>query len=202
MYMPSRCISAQYEFTDIAGLVKGASKGEGLGNKFLSHIREVDAVIHVVRCFRDKDVIHVDGSVNPIRDIETINLELAISDLEIVNNRLDKIKKKAMTSRDKDALKEVEIMEKCKGILESGEVLRHANFDEDELDILKVFNFITLKPMIYLANVDEVDLVNNDNPFIKEVEDYAKNDGSLAILMCAKIESELVELEDSEKRCF
>lgn len=200
--MPSRCISAQYEFTDIAGLVKGASKGEGLGNKFLSHIREVDAVIHVVRCFRDKDVIHVDGSVNPIRDIETINLELAISDLEIVNNRLDKIKKKAMTSRDKDALKEVEIMEKCKGILESGEVLRHANFDEDELDILKVFNFITLKPMIYLANVDEVDLVNNDNPFIKEVEDYAKNDGSLAILMCAKIESELVELEDSEKRYF
>ena len=202
MYMPSRCISAQYEFTDIAGLVKGASKGEGLGNKFLSHIREVDAVIHVVRCFRDKDVIHVDGSVNPIRDIETINLELAISDLEIVNNRLDKIKKKAMTSRDKDALKEVEIMEKCKGILESGEVLRHANFDEDELDILKIFNFITLKPMIYLANVDEVDLVNNDNPFIKEVEDYAKNDGSLAILMCAKIESELVELEDSEKKVF
>ena len=116
--------------------------------------------------------------------------------------RLDKIKKKAMTSRDKDALKEVEIMEKCKGILESGEVLRHANFDEDELDILKVFNFITLKPMIYLANVDEIDLVNNDNPFIKEVEDYAKNDGSLAILMCAKIESELVELEDSEKKVF
>ena len=202
MIEPKKTVPTTFEFTDIAGLVRGASRGEGLGNKFLGNIRETDAICEVVRCFRDKDVIHVDGSVNPIRDIETINLELAISDLEIVNNRLDKIKKKAMTSRDKDALKEVEIMEKCKGILESGEVLRHANFDEDELDILKVFNFITLKPMIYLANVDEVDLVNNDNPFIKEVEDYAKNDGSLAILMCAKIESELVELEDSEKKVF
>ena len=202
MYMPERCIGAQYEFTDIAGLVKGASSGEGLGNKFLSHIREVDAVIHVVRCFVDKDIIHVEGNIDPIRDIEIINLELAMSDLEIVSNRIDRIKKKAETSRDKEALKEVELMEKCKSILSGGEVLRHHEFEEDELEILKPFNLITMKPMIYLANVNEVDLVTGNNEFIDKVREYAKNDGCEVILMCAKIESELVELEDSEKKVF
>ena len=202
MYMPERCIGAQYEFTDIAGLVKGASSGEGLGNKFLSHIREVDAVIHVVRCFVDKDIIHVEGNIDPIRDIEIINLELAMSDLEIVSNRIDRIKKKAETSRDKEALKEVELMEKCKSILSGGEVLRHHEFEEDELEILKPFNLITMKPMIYIANVNEVDLVTGNNEFIDKVREYAKNDGCEVILMCAKIESELVELEDSEKKVF
>lgn len=202
MYMPERCIGAQYEFTDIAGLVKGASSGEGLGNKFLSHIREVDAVIHVVRCFVDKDIIHVEGNIDPIRDIEIINLELAMSDLEIVSNRIDRIKKKAETSRDKEALKEVELMEKCKSILSGGEVLRHHEFEEDELEILKPFNLITMKPMIYLANVNEVDLVTGNNEFIDKVREYVKNDGCEVILMCAKIESELVELEDSEKKVF
>ena len=202
MYMPERCIGAQYEFTDIAGLVKGASSGEGLGNKFLSHIREVDAVIHVVRCFVDKDIIHVEGNIDPIRDIEIINLELAMSDLEIVSNRIDRIKKKAETSRDKEALKEVELMEKCKSILSGGEVLRHHEFEEDELEILKPFNLITMKPMIYLANVNEVDLVTGNNELIDKVSEYAKNDGCEVILMCAKIESELVELEDSEKKVF
>ena len=202
MYMPERCIGAQYEFTDIAGLVKGASSGEGLGNKFLSHIREVDAVIHVVRCFVDKDIIHVEGNIDPIRDIEIINLELAMSDLEIVSNRIDRIKKKAETSRDKEALKEVELMEKCKSILSGGEVLRHHEFEEDELEILKPFNLITMKPMIYLANVNEVDLVTGNNEFIDKVREYAKIDGCEVILMCAKIESELVELEDSEKKVF
>lgn len=202
MYMPERCIGAQYEFTDIAGLVKGASSGEGLGNKFLSHIREVDAVIHVVRCFVDKDIIHVEGNIDPIRDIEIINLELAMSDLEIVSNRIDRIKKKAETSRDKEALKEVELMEKCKSILSGGEVLRHHEFEEDELEILKPFNLITMKPMIYLANVNEVDLVTGNNEFIDKVREYDKNDGCEVILMCAKIESELVELEDSEKKVF
>lgn len=202
MYMPERCIGAQYEFTDIAGLVKGASSGEGLGNKFLSHIREVDAVIHVVRCFVDKDIIHVEGNIDPIRDIEIINLELAMSDLEIVSNRIDRIKKKAETSRDKEALKEVELMEKCKSILSGGEVLRHHEFEEDELEILKPFNLITMKSMIYLANVNEVDLVTGNNEFIDKVREYVKNDGCEVILMCAKIESELVELEDSEKKVF
>lgn len=202
MFTPERCIGAQYEFTDIAGLVKGASNGEGLGNKFLSHIREVDAVIHVVRCFIDKDIIHVEGDVDPVRDIEIINLELAMSDLEIVSNRIDRIKKKAETSKDKDSLKEVELLERCKDILVSGDILRHHEFTEDELLILKPFNFITIKPMIYLANVNEVDLVTGSNVFIDKVSDYAKKDGSELILMCAKIESELAELEDSEKRVF
>lgn len=202
MFTPERCIGAQYEFTDIAGLVKGASNGEGLGNKFLSHIREVDAVIHVVRCFIDKDIIHVEGDVDPVRDIEIINLELAMSDLEIVSNRIDRIKKKAETSKDKDALKEVELLERCKDILISGDILRHHEFIEDELLILKPFNFITIKPMIYLANVNEVDLVTGSNVFIDKVSDYVKKDGSELILMCAKIESELAELEDSEKKVF
>lgn len=202
MFTPERCIGAQYEFTDIAGLVKGASNGEGLGNKFLSHIREVDAVIHVVRCFIDKDIIHVEGDVDPVRDIEIINLELAMSDLEIVSNRIDRIKKKAETSKDKDTLKEVELLERCKDILISGDILRHHEFTEDELLILKPFNFITIKPMIYLANVNEVDLVTGSNVFIDKVSDYVKKDGSELILMCAKIESELAELEDSEKKVF
>lgn len=202
MFTPERCIGAQYEFTDIAGLVKGASNGEGLGNKFLSHIREVDAVIHVVRCFIDKDIIHVEGDVDPVRDIEIINLELAMSDLEIVSNRIDRIKKKAETSKDKDALKEVELLERCKDILISGDILRHHEFTEDELLILKPFNFITIKPMIYLANVNEVDLVTGSNVFIDKVSDYVKKDGSELILMCAKMESELAELEDSEKKVF
>ena len=202
MFTPERCIGAQYEFTDIAGLVKGASNGEGLGNKFLSHIREVDAVIHVVRCFIDKDIIHVEGDVDPVRDIEIINLELAMSDLEIVSNRIDRIKKKAETSKDKDTLKEVELLERCKDILVSGDILRHHEFTEDELLILNPFNFITIKPMIYLANVNEVDLVTGSNVFIDKVSDYVKKDGSELILMCAKIESELAELEDSEKKVF
>lgn len=202
MFNPERCIGAQYEFTDIAGLVKGASNGEGLGNKFLSHIREVDAVIHVVRCFIDKDIIHVEGEVDPVRDIEIINLELAMSDMEIVSNRIDRIKKKAETSKDKDALKEVELLERCKDILSSGDILRHHEFSEEELLIMKPFNFITLKPMIYLANVNEMDLVTGSNPFIDKVKEHVNNDGCELILMCAKIESELAELEDSEKKVF
>ena len=159
MYVPERTIPTQYEFTDIAGLVKGASSGEGLGNKFLSHIREVDAVIHVVRCFEDKDIIHVEGSLDPIRDIEIINLELAISDMEIVSNRLDRITKKAQTSNDKVALKEVGILSRCKDHLAGGGALRDLEFTDDELEVIKAFNFITLKPMIYLANVDRKSVV-------------------------------------------
>lgn len=202
MYVPERLIPTQYEFTDIAGLVKGASTGEGLGNKFLSHIREVDAVIHVVRCFVDKDIIHVEGEVNPIRDIDIINLELAISDMEIVSNRLERITKKAQTTNDKTALKEVDILNRCKEHLASGGALRNLGLSLDELEVIKAFNFITLKPMIYLANVNEVDLVNGSNQYIDEVRKYVESMGSKLILMCAKIESELVELEETEKKVF
>lgn len=202
MYVPERCIPTQYEFTDIAGLVKGASLGEGLGNKFLSHIREVDAVIHVVRCFVDKDIIHVEGNIDPVRDIEIINLELSISDLEIVTNRLERITKKAQTANDKVLLKEVDILNKCKEHLASGGALRDLELDEDELEVIKAFNFITLKPMIYLANVNEVDLVNGNNQYLDSVKKYVEEHNSQLIMMCAKIESELVELEDSEKKIF
>ncbi len=202
MYVPERTIPTQYEFTDIAGLVKGASSGEGLGNKFLSHIREVDAVIHVVRCFEDKDIIHVEGSLDPIRDIEIINLELAISDMEIVSNRLDRITKKAQTSNDKVALKEVGILSRCKDHLAGGGALRDLEFTDDELEVIKAFNFITLKPMIYLANVNEMDLVMNNNEYIDSVREYASNHACEVVLMCTKIESELAELEDSDRKVF
>lgn len=202
MFIPERTIPTQYEFTDIAGLVKGASSGEGLGNKFLSHIREVDAVIHVVRCFVDKDIIHVEGTLDPIRDIEIINLELAISDMEIVSNRLDRITKKAQTSNDKVALKEVDILSRCKEHLASGGALRDLALSDDELDVIKAFNFITLKPMIYLANVNEMDLVMNNNQYVDSVRDYANSHGCELVLMCTKIESELSELEDSERKVF
>jgi len=202
MYVPERTIPTQYEFTDIAGLVKGASSGEGLGNKFLSHIREVDAVIHVVRCFENKDIIHVEGTLDPLRDIEIINLELAISDMEIVSNRLERITKKAQTSNDKVALKKVDILNRCKEHLAGGGALRDLELSDDELDVIKAFNFITLKPMIYLANVDDVDLVNGSNKYVHSVEEYAHKHGSEVILMCTKIESELAELEDSERKVF
>ncbi len=202
MYEPERCIPTQYEFTDIAGLVKGASLGEGLGNKFLSHIREVDAVIHVVRCFANKDIIHVEGDINPVRDIEIINLELAMSDLEIINNRLERIVKKAETSKDKELLREVEVLNKCKDALSKGQNLRELEFSIEEEDFISSYNLITLKPMIYLANVSDTDLVSEDNPYINEVKDYLEEKGEELVLMSAKIESELVELSDEDKLEF
>ncbi len=200
IYIPERTISTQYEFIDIAGLVKGASQGEGLGNKFLSHIREVDAVIHVVRCFEDKDIIHVDGSIDPVRDVEIINTELAISDLELVLNRLAKIEKKAKTSNDKTALFEVEVLYKCRDNLVQNIPLRNIDFSDGELKIIKVFNFITLKPIIYIANVTEMDLVLKNNENVNKLQNYVGD--SKVVLMCAKIENELVEFNDLEKKVF
>ena len=202
LYNPDRTIPTTFEFTDIAGLVKGASTGEGLGNKFLSHIREVDAVIHVVRCFEDKDIIHVEGNIDPIRDIEIINLELAMSDLEIVQNRIDRIAKKAETSKDKEALKEVEILNRCKEALSEGKPLREVEFADEEREVLRVFNFITLKPMIYLANMADSDLVSGNTIYLDKVREYASKEGNTVIPMCAKIESELVELNDDDKKLF
>jgi GTP-binding protein YchF len=197
MYQPERLIPTAYEFTDIAGLVKGASQGEGLGNKFLSHIRETDAICEVVRCFKDNNIIHVDGNVDPIRDIETINLELAIADLDIINNRLEKVAKKARTTKNKEDLLEVETLEKSKDYLEKNVPLRLVEYSDEERLILKNYSFLT--PIIYLANVSEEDLAKEDNEYVKCVKEYAKKEKAPVVVLCAKVEEELSELSDSDK---
>ena len=190
MYVPERTIPTTYEFTDIAGLVKGASTGEGLGNKFLSHIRQVDAIVEVVRCFDDENIIHVDGNVDPIRDIEVINVELVLSDLEIITTRIGKIGKKAMTTKNKDDVKEIELLERIKDALEKNIPVRKLGLDDEEKKIISSFNLITLKPIIYALNVSEEDIVNG-NEYTNRVCEYAKNEGSEVVIISAKIESEL-----------
>jgi len=202
LYLPKSTVPTTFEFTDIAGLVSGASKGEGLGNKFLSHIRETDAIVEVVRCFDDENITHVEGKTNPIRDIEIINVELILADLEIIENRLDKIMKKAQTTKDKDAVLEVEALTKAKTNLEQNIPLRRVKWNEEELLIMKPFNFITLKPLIYAANVSEEDCIIGDNNYTKEVKEYASRENSGVIVMCAKMESELSELSDDDKKVF
>lgn len=202
LYVPERLIPTSFEFTDIAGLVKGASKGEGLGNKFLSHVREVDAICEVVRCFDDDNIIHVEGKTDPIRDIEIINVELILADLEIIENRLNRIGKKAALSKDKDTIKEATLMNKIKDSLLKDIPLRKLEFAEEELKLISSFNLLTLKPIIYMANIGEDDLMNGGNEYTKLVEDFAKKDGSEVIVLCAKIESELSELNDEDKMLF
>ena len=202
LYLPKSTVPTSFEFTDIAGLVKGASKGEGLGNKFLSHIREVDAIVEVVRCFEDENIIHVSGKVNPISDIEIINVELILSDLEIVENRLGKIEKKAQTTKDKETVAEYEVLKKCQEALMQNSPLRQITFNEDEALLLKNFNFITAKPIIYVANVNEEDAVVGKNQYTEEVSKYASKESASVIVMCAKLESELAELEESDKIAF
>jgi len=199
MYQPEEVKPAAYEFVDIAGLVKGASLGEGLGNKFLSHIREVDAICEVVRCFENKEITHVEGSVDPIRDVEIINLELSLSDLEIINNRIDKIKKKAETTKDKDTLLEVDALVKSKENLEKGIPLRLVNYTKDELLAIKSYNLLTLKPHIYLANISE-DEILTENDHVKKLREYAEKEHSEVVVISAKIESELAELNDDDKK--
>ena len=200
IYNPEKVTPAVVEFVDIAGLVKGASLGEGLGNKFLSHIREVDAIVEVVRCFDDNNIIHVENTVDPVRDIEIINLELILSDLEILNNRIDKIKKRAETNRDKEALEELNILIRAKENLEKNIPLRLVEFSEEEMTALSSFAFLTIKPMIYLANVSEDDVAKEDNDYVKKVKEYAFKENSKVIKMCAKLESELSELNDDDKK--
>ena len=202
LYLPKNTVPTTFEFTDIAGLVKGASKGEGLGNKFLSHIRETDAIVEVVRAFDDENITHVEGKTDPIRDIEIINVELILADLEIITNRLDKIIKKAETTKDKEAILEVNTLTKAKTNLEQNIPLRRVEFNEDELACLKSFNFITLKPLIYCANVLEDDMVVGDNSYTQKIKEYASLEGSGVIVMCAKMESELSELSDEDKKTF
>lgn len=200
MYEPNRFIPTAYEFTDIAGLVKGASQGEGLGNKFLSHIREVDAIVEVVRCFDDSKIIHVEGGIDPIRDIETINLELAIADLDIINNRLERVAKKARTTKDKADLLEVETLELCKKSLEENTPIRRLNLNEDQKKLIKSYSFLTEKPIIYLANVKENELAEEDNEYVKKVKEYASSENAKVVSLCAKVEEDLSEMTDEDKK--
>ena len=202
LYVPKSLVPTTFEFTDIAGLVKGASSGEGLGNKFLSHIREVDAIVEVVRCFDDENITHVEGKTDPIRDIEIINVELILADLEIIESRIEKIAKKAETTKDKDAMFEVATLNKAKEALLANKPLRLIGFDEDETLVLKPFNFITLKPLIYAANVDEETAVTGHNGYTDLVSSYAEKEHAGVIVMCAKMESELAELPDEDKKIF
>lgn len=202
LYLPKSLVPTTFEFTDIAGLVKGASKGEGLGNKFLSHIREVDAIVEVVRCFKDNNITHVEGDVDPERDIDIINIELILADLEIIDNRIEKIAKKAETTKDKEALEELTILRKCKESLEKNIPLRLIGLTEEETKIIKAFNFITLKPLIYVANVSEEDASVGENIYTKKVMELASKENTNTIVMSAKMESELSELEESEKKLF
>ena len=198
MYNPKSVKPATFEFVDIAGIVKGASVGEGLGNKFLSHIREVDAIVEVVRCFNDKEITHVEGNIDPIRDVEIINLELALADLEIVATRIDKIKKKAETTKDKETQDELNALLKSKEALEKNIPLRLISYSKEEETAIKNFNLLTKKPHIYLANVSENE-INEENEFVTTLKEYATKENSKVIMVSAKIESELVELEDQDK---
>lgn len=203
LYNTKKVTPATIEFVDIAGLVKGASKGEGLGNQFLSNIREVDAIVHVVRCFEDTNVVHVDGSVNPVRDIETINLELIFSDLEILERRISKTVRGARN--DKTLAKELALLEKLKALLEDGkEAKSYEPEDEDEAEWFKSYNLLTAKPVIYAANVSEDDLADDgaSNEHVKCVREFAKEDGSEVFVICAQIEQEIAELDDDEKLMF
>ena len=199
LYQTESVVPTTYEFTDIAGLVKGASAGEGLGNKFLSHIREVDAIVEVVRCFEDKNIIHVENEVDPIRDIEIINVELMLADLEVVENRINRIGKKAAMSKDKEVVKEVTILNKLKECLEANKPIRSLEFDVEELKYVNAFNFLTHKPIIYMANISEEDLISDGNQYVDKVREYAAAENSSVITVCAKIESELCELNDEDK---
>jgi GTP-binding protein YchF len=203
MYNSKKITPAAIEFVDIAGLVKGASKGEGLGNQFLANIREVDAIVHVVRCFEDSNVIHVEGSIDPLRDIETINLELIFSDLEVLERRLSKVSKSARM--DKSLAKENDLLVRCKAHLEAGQMAKTMVIeDEDELALMKEFNFLTWKPVIYAANVAEGDVADDgkNNANVAKVREYAAKENSEVFVICAQIEQEISELDDDEKAMF
>ena len=202
LHNPKSIVPTSFEFIDIAGLVSGASKGEGLGNKFLAHIRDVDAIVEVVRCFDDENITHVEGKTDPIRDIEIINTELILADYEIVTNRIDKISKKATTTKDKDALKELSVLTICKDNLEKSIPLRNVDFSKEDYEILKNFNLITLKKLIYVANVDEVTASVGDNDYTLTLKEYASKDKASVVVMSAKLESELADLNDEEKSLF
>ena len=199
---PKKTVPTTFEFTDIAGIVKGSSRGEGLGNKFLSHIRQVDAICQVVRCFEDENITHVAGKVDPIADIETINLELVLADLESVDKRIARVAKIAKT-KDKDAVAELAVLEKIKPVLEEGQLARTIEFTDEELPIVKGLFLLTTKPMLYIANISEDDVMEGGhNQYVQLVEDYAAKEDAEVVVICAKIEEEVAELEEEEKQVF
>lgn len=202
LVIPKKTVPTTFEFTDIAGIVKGASKGEGLGNKFLANIRQVDAICHVVRCFDNDNIIHVTGKVDPMSDIETINLELILADLESVEKRYTRVAKIART-KDKDALIEAATLEKIIATLEKGESARTIDFSEEEEKYVQQLFLLTTKPVLYVANVSEDDVADADNnEYVKLVRDFAENEKSEVVVVCAQIEEEIAELEDDEKEMF
>ena len=202
MYDSKKTVYTTIEFYDIAGLVKGASKGEGLGNRFLGHIREVAAVAHIVRCFNDPNVVHVDGKIDPLKDIETINLELIVSDLEVLEKRREKTKKNL--KGDKSLNKELTVLEKVIAGLNDGISARSLDLDPDESDFVKTLDLLSFKPVIYIANVSEEDAAadSSDNEYLKSVREFAESEKSDMVVISAKVEAELSELEEDEKNEF
>ncbi|MBF0780944.1 MULTISPECIES: redox-regulated ATPase YchF [unclassified Granulicatella] len=199
---PKKTVPTTFEFTDIAGIVRGASKGEGLGNKFLSHIRQVDAICHVVRCFEDENITHVDGKVDPLADIDTINLELVLADLESVEKRLARVAKLAK-QKDKEAVIEAELLTRLKAVLEEGKSARTLEFTEEELAIVKGFFLLSIKPVLYVANISEDDLsTGGTNQYVEQVRQFAQSESAEVVVVCARIEEEVAELDDEEKREF
>ena len=202
MFKPKKTIKTTFEFTDIAGLVRGASRGEGLGNKFLGHIREVDAICHVVRCFDDNSITHVENSVDPRRDIEIVNVELALADLDTVQNRISKVERKAQT-KEKDAVKEYELLKKLKKALEEGQGARSVELNDEEKAIVRSFNLLTIKPVIYIANMSETDISHpEDNAYYQEVKKIADEEGNKVIAITARMEEELSRLDEEERQLF
>ena len=199
IYNPEKVTHAIIEFVDIAGLVKGASKGEGLGNKFLSHIREVDSIVEVVRCFEDSNIVHVDGSINPTRDIETINLELIFADLETIEKRIEKTKK--LLKADKKYEQDLQTLEKIKAHLEEGKPARSIDFKDEEVELVNTTMLLTMKPILYIANVSEEQLVDVENDKnVNEVKKYAEMENAEVIPLCVKIEEELTVLDENDKK--
>ncbi|WP_124057776.1 redox-regulated ATPase YchF [Vaginisenegalia massiliensis] len=199
---PKKTVPTTIEFTDIAGIVKGASRGEGLGNKFLSHIRQVDAICHVVRCFDDGNITHVAGKVDPIADIETINMELIFADLETIEKRLGRVAKLAKT-KDKDAVMELEVLEKLKQALENGQLANAVEFYDEQLPIVRNLFLLTRKKMLYVANISEEEVTDpSGNPYLAQVQELANQQGAQVVPVCARLEEEIAELDDEEKQVF
>ncbi|WOV84347.1 redox-regulated ATPase YchF [Sporosarcina jeotgali] len=199
---PKKTVPTAFEFTDIAGIVEGASKGEGLGNKFLSHIRETDAICQVVRCFADDNITHVSGKVDPLSDIEVINLELILADMESVDKRLQRVTKMAK-QKDKEAMIEEPVLLKLKDAFEAGESARSVELTPEETAVVKGMHLLTIKPMLYVANVSEDEIADAaNNEYVQAVRDFAEKDNAEVIVVCAKIEEEMAELDDDEKQMF
>ncbi|ASZ08629.1 MULTISPECIES: redox-regulated ATPase YchF [Enterococcus] len=202
LVQPKKTVPTTFEFTDIAGIVKGASKGEGLGNKFLSHIRQVDAICHVVRCFDDDNITHVEGRVDPLGDIDTINLELVLADLESITKRYTRVAKVAKT-KDKEAVAELAVLDKIKPVLEEGRSARSIEFTEEEQKIVKSLFLLTTKPILYVANVSEDDVADAEsNHYVQEVRNFAAEENAEVIVVCARAEEEIAELDEEDKAEF